>query len=119
MELSGPAKWLRIYIGERDHWHGKPLYAAILDLLRHEGIAGATVHRGIAGYGASGAFHTTRVLQLSVDLPVVIEVIETAERIAAVLPRLREMVSQGLIVLVDCEVVHHRTARRSVVSGQS
>ena len=111
MRLAGPAKWLRIYVGERDHWHGKPLYVAILDLLRHEGIAGATVFRGIAGYGASGLLHTTRIVQLSIDLPVVIEVIDSAERIAAVLPKIDEMVSEGLIILTDCEVVAYRTHR--------
>ena len=84
-ELSGPAKRLRFSVGERDQWRGRPLSAAILDRLRHEGIAGATLHRGIAGYGASGAVHTTRVLPLSVDLRVVIGVVETAERMAAVL----------------------------------
>ncbi|GBD18263.1 hypothetical protein HRbin27_00758 [bacterium HR27] len=111
MRLAGSAKWLRIYVGERDHWHGKPLYVAILDLLRHEGIAGATVFRGIAGYGASGALHTARIVQLSIDLPVVIEVIDSAERIAAVLPKIDEMVSEGLIILADCEVVAYRTHR--------
>ncbi|MCX7623649.1 MAG: DUF190 domain-containing protein [Thermomicrobium sp.] len=111
MRLAGPAKWLRIYVGERDHWHGKPLYVAILDVLRHEGIAGATVLRGIAGYGASGMLHTTRIVQLSVDLPVVIDVVDTAERIASVLPKIDEMVGEGLIVVIDCEVIAYRTRR--------
>jgi PII-like signaling protein len=111
MRLAGPAKWLRIYVGERDHWHGKPLYVAILDVLRHEGIAGATVLRGIAGYGASGLLHTTRIVQLSIDLPVVIEVIDKPERIAALVPKIEEMVSEGLIIIADCEVIAYRTRR--------
>ncbi|MFN3337172.1 MAG: DUF190 domain-containing protein [Thermomicrobium sp.] len=118
MRLMGPAKWLRIYVGERDHWHGKPLYVAIVDLLRHEGIAGATVLRGMAGYGASGLLHTARIVQLAVDLPVVIEVIDTAERIAHVLPKIDEMVSEGLIIVVDCEVIAYRSRRqRGEMSG--
>ncbi len=112
MRLSGPAKWLRVYVGERDRWQGKPLYAAIIDVLRREGVAGATVLRGIAGYGASGFLHTARIVQLSVDLPVVIDVIDTAERIEAVLPKIDAMVSEGLIIVGDCEVVAYRTRRR-------
>lgn len=111
MELNGPAKWLRVYVGERDHWHGKPLYIAIVELLRREGIAGATVHRGIAGYGASGMVHTARIVQLSIDLPVVIEAIDRAERIAAVLPKIDAMVSEGLIIVADCEVIVYRGRR--------
>lgn len=111
MRLAGPAKWLRIYIGERDHWHGKPLYLAIVELFRREGLAGATVYRGLAGYGASGHLHTTRIVQLSIDLPIVIEAIDTPEKIAEVLPKIDEMVSEGLIILADCEVVAYRTRR--------
>ncbi len=117
--LHGPAKWLRVYLGERDRWQGKPLYAAILDLLRQEGIAGATVVRGIAGYGASGFLHTARIVQLSVDLPVVIDVIDTAERIEAVLPKIDAMVSEGLIIVTDCEVIAYRTRHKSSQGGGS
>ncbi|MCS7051103.1 MAG: DUF190 domain-containing protein [Thermomicrobium sp.] len=111
MRLAGAAKWLRIYVSERAQWQGRPLYAAIVDLLRREGIAGATVHRGIAGYGPSGLLRTARIVQLSVDLPVVIEVIDTAERIAQVLPSVDEMLGEGLMILTDCEVVAYRARR--------
>ncbi len=108
MRIEGPGKWLRIYIGETDRWHGKPLYQAIVEMLRAEGIAGATVVRAVEGFGAHSRIHTARVLRMSEDLPFVIDVIDRAERIERVLPRLDEMVQEGLVVLLDVNVVMYR-----------
>ena len=77
MRIEGQAKLLRIYIGETDRWHGQPLYMAILLKAREMGLAGGTVFRGIAGYGANSVIHTANILRLSEDLPVVIEIVDT------------------------------------------
>lgn len=108
MRLQGEGKLLRIFIGESDRWHGKPLYQAIVQRLREEGLAGATVVRGIEGFGAKSHLHTSRILRLSEDLPLVIEVVDEASRIDAVLPMLDEMVQEGLVTLERVEVVHYR-----------
>ncbi len=108
MKIQGPGKWLRVYIGETDRWHGRPLFQAIVEVLRREGIAGATVLRGIEGFGAHSRIHTARVLRLSEDLPVVIDVVDSAERIERVLPLLDEMVNEGLITITDVEIVTYR-----------
>ncbi len=86
MDIVGPAKVLRIYIGESDKWHGKPLANALVLRLREEGIAGATVIRAIEGFGANSRIHTASVLRLSEDLPIVVEVVDRADRIERVLP---------------------------------
>ena len=108
MKIEGPAKWLRIYIGESDHWHRRPLYQAVVELLRKEGIAGATVFRAIEGYGAQSRIHTARVLRLSEDLPLVIDVVDRADRIDSILPQLDTMIGDGLIVILDVNVVMYR-----------
>ncbi len=108
MKLEGEGQLLRIFIGESDHWHGKPLYEAIVHLFREAGLAGATVLRGVEGFGASSRLHTTRLLQLSQDLPLVIEVVDTEEHIASVLPRLDEMVSEGMMTLERVHVISYR-----------
>lgn len=108
MKIDGPAKWLRIYVGESDHWHGRPLYQALVEYLRQEGLAGATVFRAIEGFGAHSRIHTARVLRLSEDLPLVIDVIDRADRIDAVLPQLDTMVGDGLMVILDVNVVMYR-----------
>jgi len=97
--FEGERTLMRIHIGESDRWHGKPLYEAIVELLRHDKLSGATVLRGVGGYGSSSVYHTDKVLRLSQDLPIVIEVIESAERIEQVLPRLDEMIDGGLVTL--------------------
>src|SRR6202034_1600264 len=89
--FEGERTLMRIHIGESDRWHGKTLYEAIVELLRDERFSGATVLRGVGGYGSSSVYHTEKVLRLSQDLPVVIEVVESAERIEQILPRLDEM----------------------------
>ena len=110
-DLSGAAKLLRIYIGESDRWHGRALSTAIIEMLRREGIAGATVLRGVEGFGANSRIHTAHILRLSEDLPLVIEVVDQVERIEAVLPTIDEMVSDGMVTLSDVEVVHYRHRR--------
>jgi PII-like signaling protein len=92
MKLEGEGKLLRIFVGESDTWHGKQLYQAIVERVRAEGLAGATVVRGIEGFGADSRPHTSRLLRLSEDHPIVIEIVDTEEQIERVLPLLDEMV---------------------------
>ena len=108
MRLSGEGKLLRIFIGESDKWHGKPLYQAIVEHLRAEGIAGATVIRAIEGFGARSHLHTSRILRLSDDLPLVIEVVDTDENIQRILPALDDMVEDGMVTLERVEVITYR-----------
>jgi PII-like signaling protein len=108
MKISGPGKQLRIFIGESDRWHHRSLADAVLEMLRSEGLAGATVTRGLAGFGAHSRIHTAHILRLSEDLPIVIEVIDSPERVEKVLPRLDEMVQEGLIVISDVEILLYR-----------
>jgi PII-like signaling protein len=106
--IEGPALLVRIYIGEADHHQGKPLYEAIVERLRTRGIAGATVLRGIEGFGANAHLHTTRLLRLSEDLPILIEVVDEEARLREVLPELDGMVGDGLITLERVEVLAYR-----------
>lgn len=108
MKIEGRGKALRIYIGESDSWHGRPLYQAIVRRLREEGFAGATVLRGIEGFGAHSRLHTARVLRMSEDLPVLIEVIDREDRIRGALPIVDEMVTEGLVTLEDVDVLFYR-----------
>jgi uncharacterized protein len=108
MKLEGRGKLLRIFIGESDTWHGKPLYQAIVQKAREEQMAGATVLRGIEGFGAKSHLHTARILRLSEDLPVIIEIVDTDEKISAVLPALDEMITDGLVTLESVEVIAYR-----------
>ena len=99
---------VRIFIGESDTWHGKPLYEAIVRRVREVGLAGATVLRGIEGFGASSRLHTSRILRLSSDLPIVVEIVDAAEKIDAILPLLDEMIPEGLITLEKVRVIAYR-----------
>jgi uncharacterized protein len=108
VKIEGEGKLLRVFVGESDTWHGRPLYQAIVERVREEGLAGATVLRGIEGYGAHSRVHTTRILRLSEDLPVLIEIVDTAEKIDRLLPALDEMVSEGLVTVERVEVVAYR-----------
>ena len=108
MRLEGESTLLRIFIGESDRWHGRPLYAAIVELVRKEGIAGATVLRGIAGFGANARLHTEKVLRLSLDLPLIVECVDTEEKIQSILPELDEMIGGGLITLERAKVIVYR-----------
>ena len=110
MNLRGRGKLLRIYVGESDTWHGKPLYQAIVERVRQEGMAGATVLRGIEGFGHASRLHTARILRLSEDLPVLIEIVDTEERITSVLPLLDEMIGEGLVTLEAVEILAYRSA---------
>ena len=111
MKIEGTGLLARIYIGESDQWHGRPLYDAIVQLLRERGIAGATVIRGIEGFGAKQHLHTTRILSLSTDLPVLVEVVDEEARLRAILPELDSMVADGLITLERVEVLAYRAAK--------
>jgi len=113
MKIEGEGKLLRIFIGESDTWHGKPLYQAIVERVREEGLAGATVIRGIEGYGADSRIHTARILRLSEDLPVVIEIVDSAERIQEIIPVLDEMVGEGMVTLERVEVIAYRASEGS------
>ncbi|MGA9159505.1 MAG: DUF190 domain-containing protein [Actinomycetota bacterium] len=108
MKMEGEGTLLRIFIGESDTWHGTPLYEAIVQHVRKEGIAGATVLRGIEGFGADSRLHTSRILRLSEDLPVVIEIVDTAENIDRVLPALDEMVGEGMVTTERVHVIAYR-----------
>jgi hypothetical protein len=110
MRLEGEGKLLRLFIGESDTWHGKPLYQAIVERVRREGLAGATVLRGIEGFGADSHLHTSRILRLSEDLPVVIEIVDTPEQIDRVVPILDEMVSEGMLTLERVQIVSYRSS---------
>jgi len=107
MRLTGTALRLTILIGESDQWHRKPLFTEIVHRAHKAGLAGATVLRGIEGYGASNLIHTNRLLSLSEDLPVVIVMVDTHDRIHAFLPQLDELVTEGLVILDDCEVIRY------------
>ena len=113
MKIEGEGTLLRIFVGESDRWHGKPLYQAIVERVRKEGLAGATVLRGIEGFGADSRIHTSRILRLSEDLPVVIEIVDTRERIDAVLPLLDEMVTEGMVTLERVQIVAYRSSAES------
>jgi len=111
--FKGERTLMRIFIGEKDRvregpHRGKPLHRGLLHLLRERGFAGATVLRGVAGFGASARVHTDRILRLSMDLPMVVEVVETEERIQEVLPELDRMIGGGLITLERARVILYR-----------
>jgi len=110
-KFEGERTLMRIHIGESDKWHGKPLHEAIVQMLRKEGFSGATVIRGVGGYGGSSVYHTDKLLRLSQDLPLVVEVVEYAERIEKILPRLDEMVDGGLITLEKVRVILYRPGK--------
>jgi uncharacterized protein len=99
---------MRIFIGERDRHEGQPLYEALVRLFRERGLAGATVLRGTAGFGSSSRTKTDRILRLSTDLPIVVEVVETEEAIEGVLPDLDRMIGGGLITLERARVILYR-----------
>ncbi|MET8858757.1 DUF190 domain-containing protein [Streptomyces sp. NPDC004579] len=105
--LTGDALRLTVLIGENDTWHHKPLYAEIVHRAHAAGLAGASVFKGIEGFGASSLIHTSRLLSLSEDLPVAVIVVDTEERVRAFLPRLDELVTEGLVLLDPCEVIRY------------
>ncbi len=108
MRIEGQGMLARIYIGERDQWHGMPLFQAIVRVLRERGMAGASSFLGIEGFGASAHLHTTRILSLSQDLPILIEFVDTEDKVRGVLPELDAMVKDGMITLERVEVIAYR-----------
>jgi hypothetical protein len=107
MKLAGPAVRLTIFIGENDHWHHKPLYTEIVHRAHQAGLAGASVLRGIEGYGASSRIHTSRILSLSEDLPLAIIIVDTEDNITAFLPQIDELVAEGLVIMDQVEVIRY------------
>jgi PII-like signaling protein len=108
IRLEGEGLLLRVFVGEDDRWHGRPLYEAIMLLARERGLAGCTVTRGLAGFGAASRIHTAKVLRLSMDLPIVVEIVDTPGKVRALLPEIEEMVSDGLATLEPVEVHFYR-----------
>ncbi len=108
MELPKEAELLCIFIGESDKHHGRPLYEVLVELARQRGLAGATVLRGLMGFGAHSRLHTAKILRLSEDLPIVIEIVDKPERIAAFLPELDGLIEEGLVTLEKVRVLAYR-----------
>ena len=105
MKPQGSALRLTIFVGESDTWHHRPLYQEIVHRAHAAGLAGASVLRGIEGYGASSRIHTSRILSLSEDLPLAIIIVDTEDRVRAFLPQLEELVTEGLVVIDPVEVI--------------
>lgn len=108
MKLEGPASRLTIFVGESDQWHHRPLYTEIVHRAHRAGIAGATVLRGIEGFGATSRVHTSRLVSLSTDLPVAVIVVDVAARIEAFLTELDEIVVEGMVIRDEVDVVTYR-----------
>jgi PII-like signaling protein len=109
MQIPQDALLLRIYIGESDKWQHKPLYEAIVLKAREMHLAGATVLRGPMGFGKSSRLHTSKIVRLSMNLPLVIEIVDSEEKINSFLPALDEMIGGGLVTLEKVKVVHYRS----------
>ncbi len=114
MQLPSDAQLLRVFIGESDRCDGRPLYEVIVERARKEGMAGATVLRGVLGFGAHSRVHTAKILRLSEDLPMVIEIVDKPERIAAFLPYLDEMIGEGLVTLERVRIIAYRHGEAKV-----
>ena len=112
MQLPEDAVLLRIYLGESDRWEHRPLYEAIVLKARELHLAGATVLRGPMGFGAASRIHTAKILRLSTDLPLVIEIVESEEKVNTLLPFLDEMMGGGLVTLEKIRVIHYRHGGR-------
>src|SRR6478752_1727919 len=108
MHLPSEAELLRVFIGEGDRRHGRPLYEVIVEEARRRGMAGATVLRGTLGFGANSRIHTAKILRLSEDLPMVIEIVDAPERIAAFIPDLDQLIGEGLVTLERVRLIAYR-----------
>lgn len=117
MKHSSEAQLLRIFIGESDRTGGEPLYEAIVKMAREEGLAGATVLRGLLGYGAHSMIHTAKILRLSEDLPIIVEIVDTQEKIEKFLPRLDSMIEEGLVTLEKVKIIAYRANREEREKG--
>jgi PII-like signaling protein len=110
--LTGEQVMVRIFFGESDQWKHQPLETALIERLRREGFAGATAFRGSAGFGANSVIHTTHILDLSSDLPIVVEVVDTEEHIERLLPILDEMLDDGLVTMEKVRVLRYKAAKK-------
>ncbi len=110
-DVPEPAQRLTIYIGESDKWHGTPLYEAIVLKARELHLAGATVLRGPMGFGADSRIHTSKILRLSEDLPILIEIVDTAAKISTFIPQLRTLMHGGLVTIEDVSVLIHNSSQ--------
>jgi uncharacterized protein len=119
MSLQGPSKRLTIYCGEGDGYHHHSAARAIVERAREQGLAGATVLRGIEGYGASSHLHTNRILSLSDDLPIVIQIVDREDRIAAFLPVVDEILDGGMVTVEDLDVSVYRGRAQSPHEGDA
>src|SRR5262245_36292264 len=108
MKISGEGQLLRVFVGESDKWSGKPRYEALVLKRRDMGLAGATMLRGLMGYGAASRVHTAKILRLSEDLPVIVEIVDSQEKIASFLPTIDEMVQEGLVTLEKAQAILYR-----------
>lgn len=106
-KLIGEQQLMRIFIGEGDRYNHRPLYEALVELLRKEGFAGATVLRGVCGFGANRVYHTQKLLDLSADMPIVIEVVDSQEKINAIMPQIDAMMGGGMITLEKVAVIKY------------
>jgi hypothetical protein len=109
--IEGKGKALAVYVGESDDWHGRPLYVAIVERARELGLAGATVTRGIMGFGANSRIHTTALLRLSEDLPMVVQIVDRPDRIDGFLKELDQMVAEGMVVTWDVNIEQYRSSK--------
>jgi uncharacterized protein len=110
VKIEGDAKRVTIYLGESDRWHHQPLHAAIVEMLRREGGAGATVVKGVEGFGKNSRLHTASILRLSEDLPVILTFVDTPERVDKMLPLIDEMMGGGMVVVEDVHVRRYADA---------
>jgi uncharacterized protein len=117
MQIPHEAMLLRIFIGESDRWEHKPLYEAIVLKAREMHLAGATVLRGSMGFGKSSRLHTAKILRLSMDLPVVIEIVDSEEKIQGFLPQLDKMMDGGLLTLESVKVIEYRAGKKAPETG--
>ncbi len=107
MRIDGPAVRLTVFVGEDDRWHHRPLYTEIVQRAHAAGLAGASVLRGIEGYGASSRIHTSRLLSLSEDLPIAVIIVDAEDKVRGFLPQLDELVHEGLVIVDPVEVIRY------------
>jgi len=110
--LEGTQVLVRVFIGESDQWHHQPLHVALLERLRREGFAGATVTRAVAGFGANSVIHTANILRLSQDLPMIVEIVDTEEHVERLRPILDEMVAEGLVTMEKVTVLRYSPGQK-------
>lgn len=111
MNIPEEGYLIRIFVGESDKYNHKPLYEAIVLKAREAGLAGATVLRGVMGFGKNSILHTAKILRLSEDLPIIVEIVDSLEKVETFLPKLNEMISDGLVTLEKVKVIHYKSSR--------